>query len=83
MNISLKERKLLIKWFDIAVECDTLTDSDLKLYDKISDTIEDDADLNDPLVFTPRKKINQEDSYDYEEDTQYGDMDGYSDEDKY
>lgn len=86
MNINLKEGKLLLNWFDIAVECDTLNDADLRLYDKIREIVEDDEDENDPLVYTPSKKskdTDDSDDFDYEEEESLFDMDEYSDEDKY
>jgi len=83
MNLSLKERRLILKWFDIAVECETLNDVDLKLYDKIRDTVEDDLDINDPLAYTSRKKSRNTESYEPEEEDFRYNMDEYSDEDKY
>ena len=83
MNLSLKERKLILNWFDIAVECDTLNDADLKLYDKINETVEDDADENDPLVYSPRKRTSNEESFEHGDEEFHFDMDEYSDEDKY
>jgi len=86
MNITLKESKRLLKWFDVAVECGNLTDADLKLYDKIRENIEEDEDSDDPLIFNPVKK--SKDTYTYEEeeeeeldedDSDYG-RDDYSDD---
>ena len=80
MNLNLKERKLVLKWFDIAVECEELKDVDLRLYDKIRESVQDDDDANDPLVYNPRKGGQEEDYDDYEEECHY-DMDNFSDED--
>jgi len=83
MNLSLKERKLILKWFDIAVECENLSDIDLTLYDKIRETVEEDVDAADPLSYSPRKKSRNNESYSQEEEELHYDMDEYSDEDKY
>jgi len=83
MNLSLKERKLILKWFDVAVECVTLNDADLKLSDKIRDTIEEDQDTNDPLSYSPRKKSRNTEVYEQDNEELRYDMDEYSDEDKY
>jgi len=82
MNVSLKEGKLLLKWFDIAVEGGTLDDKDLKLYDRIRDIVGEDDDDGDPLVYNPRKKV-LDDDFDYDSEESHYDMDAYSDEDKY
>jgi len=89
MNLSLKERRIVLNWFDIAVECDTLGDVDLKLYDKIRESVDDDDDdIFDPLAYNPSSKKksnsnNDDDNFDdVEEDFGY-DMDEYTDEDKY
>jgi len=83
MKLELKERRRVLRWFDIAVECGNLCDGDLKLYDKIRETVEDEEDENDPLVFNPRKKVNDEDfNYDEDVESQF-DMDEYSNDDKY
>jgi len=82
MNINLKESKRLLRWFDIAVECDGLSDADLKLYDKIRENVEDDIDTNDPLVYNPGKKTKNNFTYSEEEESHY-DMDEYSTDDKY
>jgi len=85
MNLSIKERKIILNWFDIALECDNLGDSDLRLYDKIRETVQDDEDSDDPLVFNPtQKKNSSDDDNDYEEEEEFHyDMDEYSDEDNY
>ena len=80
VNLVLKERKLIMQWFDIAVECVTLSDQDLKLYDKIRESVEDEEDLNDPLVYNPRKRIDDDD-VSSEDDDFYYDLDDYSDDD--
>ena len=83
MNLGLKERRLILNWFDIAVECDTLKDVDLKLYDKLRETVEDEEDTDDPLVYNPKKK-NSGDNLGFEEGMESRfDMDEYSNDDKY
>ena len=82
MNLNLKESKLVLRWFDIAMACGNLSDSDLKLYDKITESVEDSVDSNDPLAYNPRKKTTKRESFGYEEEEGF-DMDNFSDEDKY
>ncbi len=80
MNISFKERKIILKWFDIAVEAGSLKDSDLRLYDKIRESVEyDEEESDDPLVYRPKKEkdeiVEEEDEYSFErfedEDSRY------------
>lgn len=86
MNLSLKEQRIVLNWFDIAVECGTLGDIDLKLYDKMRESVEDEDDLSDPLVYnpSPKKKSNrnEENFDDLEEGSRYG-VSEYTGEDKY
>lgn len=90
MNLSLKERKLILKWFDIADEASTLTDADLKVYDKISEAIdEDDFDSEDPLIYRPKKEKEDDieldpddsDSDILDDNLRFGNMDEYSEDD--
>jgi len=87
MNLGQKERRIVLNWFDVAVECVTLSDEDLKLYDKIRESVEDDADENDPLVYnpSPKKKANVETFEDEDEDdSEFGYfIEEFSDEDDY
>jgi hypothetical protein len=87
MNLSLKERRSVLKWFDLAVECETLSDSDLSLYDKIRESVEEEDDEeveNDPLIYTPRKKASDENNYDSDEEEEIEfNIDEYADEDSY
>jgi len=83
MNLGLKERRIVLKWFDIAVECDNLSDEDLRLYDKIRESVEDDEDENDPLVYNPRSKSDSDELFDDSEEEFEYELGEYSDEDKY
>lgn len=90
MNLSFKERKLVLKWFDIADEASTLTDVDLRLYDKISEAIdEEDFDSEDPLVYRPKKEKEDDieldpddlDSETFDDSLRFENMDDYPEED--
>jgi len=80
VNLNIKERKLIIKWFDTAMECSNLSDSDLKLHDKLLESIEEEMISNDPLAY-PAKSV-KESSDCSEEDYTY-DMDTFSSDEKY
>ena len=89
MNLSFKERKLVLKWFDMADEAGTLTDADLKLFDKISEAVdEDDYDSEDPLLYRHKKEKEGEleidpddlDSETFEDSLRFENMDGYPEE---
>ena len=68
MNITLKESKLILNWFDIASEIDSLGDADLRLYDKISEFVEDELALEDPLSYNPKKKTKKDSLFEEFED---------------
>lgn len=80
MNLKPEELKLVLKWFDIAEE--SLDDEDLKLYDKMKDSLEDlgidlaeeeEENDDDELTFyiKPSKDDDDlDDDFDYE---RYGD----------
>jgi len=73
VNLNLKERKLVLGWFDAAEECLTLSDQDLKLCDMLRESVEDDTASEDPLAYHLEKKgtdeeSNYSDEYSYDDD---------------
>jgi len=75
MKLSLKEYKLILKWFEIC--SGDLGDNDLKLFDKINEYV-DETDLGDEEV---DKKDELFDELTYYSDS--GDADDVDDDDTY
>lgn len=69
LKLSLKELKMILKWFDTSSE--NLGDFDLKIYDKIIEYVKEKEQLkqNDILVYRPIKK--KKDDFVYDEDSDY------------
>lgn len=88
MHLSLKDRKLILKWFDFADEAGSLTDADLKLYDKINDALnEDEYDSEDPLAYRHKKEKDDTevcdlDNENFDENIRFENMDDYSEEEE-
>jgi hypothetical protein len=65
MNLSDRELRVILKWFDISQ--DHLDDDDLKLYDKITDyldtELEEESEDDDAFSFD-----YDEDNFNYDED---------------
>ena len=72
MNLKVSELKLILCWFDLAEI--NLEDSDLKLYDRIKEYLEDkdmeseDKEDDDDLTYHPPKKKESDDWDNYNDD---------------